>query len=240
MTTPKTPTRAEALAAIDGMLKHLNIPPELQSRKLQEYIETIRAALSATDAPIVEGLDEDINLLSEDQPQAEDDEYETAKQFADRCRKWEGARDRVIEAARLYAQGRTQSAPEDCPFTREQMSRACLMFPCGIDAVSVDQWFRDHASVAIYMMEQYLSAAPPVTGGAWLPIESAEKKDKQIYWGGHWLNDDNFDVHLIQYRANQDAFIFYPLTDGQVYPATHYQPMTIPAPPSSAEKEGTE
>lgn len=41
-----TPATKDALEALDKMLKHLNIPPELQSEKLTGYIETIRQALS--------------------------------------------------------------------------------------------------------------------------------------------------------------------------------------------------
>jgi hypothetical protein len=45
-----------------------------------------------------------------------------------------------------------------CPFTEEQLFRALLHFPCGVDAVSVDHWFRDHASVAVYMMQEYMNS----------------------------------------------------------------------------------
>lgn len=106
----KTPTRAEALAALkmifDIFESHcenmdIDMPDDEDAALLEGCKAEIEAAL-ATDAPIVEGVDKAIKKVE--------------AHFRDEDGTVYGWVKPVTDAARLYAQGRTQSEPEcDAP-----------------------------------------------------------------------------------------------------------------------------
>lgn len=186
----------------------------------------LEAAL-ATDAPIVEGLDESIEWVASWITDQETGELKPDSP-ATPC----------VQAARLYAQGRTQSAvPVLLDGTQPDLALVKFKgedIPASVALVYYDGWNlgdpRDWPDAPVY----YPSAAPPVTGGAWLPIESAPKDGTRFIGYSRSGGVVRRDVSWNENRQDFDVGFTCLSRD-----YTHWQPQQeLPVPPSSAEKEG--
>lgn len=176
--SPKPPSRADALAAFKEYMAMTGLTPQDEQKRRYENIckcrPVIEAAL-ATDAPIVEGLDEALKIYDRQvHPGLRNDAV------------WLHP---IVEAARLYAQGRTQSAvPEE---VLEGVKR-CKAFSdfifesLDIDAetTSITIQHPTKGDYPIHLKEvqdglekalNTLSAAPTVTGGACRDLVFVEK-----------------------------------------------------------------
>lgn len=176
--SPKTPTRAEALAAFKEYMAQTGLTPQDEQRRRYENIwkcrPVIEAAL-ATDAPIVEGLDD---ALSVDYVEEKDPTHDCCGMIIVDPADF----DALHKAARLYAQGRTQAVPDSLLARLKEQQEYHYQNSDRAQELSGD---KEHYSASyveaakgnaigecILVIEKILSTAPtpPVTGGA-LPDE---------------------------------------------------------------------
>lgn len=249
----KTPTRAEALADLESLHYQDSQGEWIRASHddfegfIRAHYQTIKSALSATDAPIVEGLDEACLKFFDDWFGPAFGPPEHLDRIAQRREKSKRKfAEKLSSFVQLYAQGRTQSA---VPEVQKSYPCGCVTCVCntedrclGCGAKSCKGFMKNETCSCRPVRQE--STAPPVTGGAWLPIETAPRDGTRVllYMTGGKQCVARTEHHpfggpmWVVYGEMGKPDCWCLATEDEETTPTHWQP--LPAPPSSAEKEG--